>query len=1237
MINSDKSGRLRSSLVLRGLLVLLMFIPVVRPQDRTVSAPGDSTATAVAPAQGIGTTAGEGDEGLGSVGDGIRATPYLRMRGVTPAQRKAAAERAAPIRRAIAAARAAEAAKNPAQKAPIFMGPLDAQPGPNGNADYFYGAPNFALSQLPNVTRVNGVVTAVSGGIRKFVDALPGLGPNSANLLGQYIPVAQPTTPVTGGSAFQGTAADYYEIGLAEFSVKMHSDIPSTKIRGFRDLGANAQGLDSGVGGDGKGAKQYLGPLIIATQDKPVRIKFSNNLTANGSLFLPIDTSVMGAGRGPDGTLYSPNRGEIHLHGGATPWISDGTPHQWITPAGETTTYKKGLSFQNVPDMAGTGKVISSPSDGDGLGTYYYTNQQSGRLMFYHDHSYGATRLSVYAGEAAGYLLHDTVEDNLISTGVLPNQNDLNTAASSTYYTYGIPLIIQDKTFVPDSNQLAAQDPTWNWGPVGNLWFPHVYMPNQNPADDAGASDMGRWDYGAWFWPPQTNVVPPPVPAGTGTCPSVPAPVLAVLPGPFVCPGTPNPSTTPEAFMDTPVVNGTAYPYLTVGRRAYRFRILNAANDRHLNLGLYFADPSVVNIGEAAPKAPAQLTEVKMVTAEPHPNVAVNDGNNDADDLRNCQAGDPIDPVTQLPKPVGGCWPATWPEDGREGGVPDPQTAGPAMIQIGTEGGFLVRPVVIPSTPVGYNYNRRDIVVLNITTHGLLLGPAERADVIIDFSGVPAGSRLILYNDSPAPVPANDPRTDYFTGAPDYTSTGGAPSPVPGFGPNTRTVMQFRVDGAAGNSTATGAFSLTALNAAFPAAFNNINLATALTPATPIIVPEVAYGATRNTYARIQSSALTVPGLGSVPVKWKAIHELFDPMGRMNSILGTELPLTSFLTQTTIPLQYIDPPTEIVNHNETQLWKITHNGVDTHAVHFHLFNVQLVNRVGWDGAVRPPEANELGWKETVRMNPLEDAIVALKPVMQNLPWTIPESIRPLDVTTNLGTTGQFTNIDPFTNNPQTITNVMTNFGYEYVWHCHLLGHEDNDMMRPIVFKVPTGVGVSTLSATAAGPNLVNLSWSAISGATSGYFVQRATGAGAFAQINSVAAGVLTYSDSTALAGATYSYKVVTSPGGVASPTATVTTPLATPTTVRTLLAGAGYVILGWTETPTTSVTGYTIQRSPNGTTGWATVGTTIGATTTTFRNTGLVKGASYYYRVVATGAAGLTSAASTVFGPVVGQ
>ena len=40
---------------------------------------------------------------------------------------------------------------------------------------------------------------------------------------------------------------------------------------------------------------------------------------------------------------------------------------------------------------------------------------------------------------------------------------------------------------------------------------------------------------------------------------------------------------------------------------------------------------------------------------------------------------------------------------------------------------------------------------------------------------------------------------------------------------------------------------------------------------------------------------------------------------------------------------------EIISDGETQIWKITHNGVDTHAIHFHLWNVQVINRVDWAG------------------------------------------------------------------------------------------------------------------------------------------------------------------------------------------------------------------------------------------------------------------------------------------------
>ena len=80
----------------------------------------------------------------------------------------------------------------------------------------------------------------------------------------------------------------------------------------------------------------------------------------------------------------------------------------------------------------------------------------------------------------------------------------------------------------------------------------------------------------------------------------------------------------------------------------------------------------------------------------------------------------------------------------------------------------------------------------------------------------------------------------------------------------------------------------------------------------------------------------------------------------------------------------------------TQIWRITHNGVDTHPIHFHLYDVQVVNRVTWDNIIIPPDATELGWKDTVRISPLEDTIVALRPIIPEVPFELPNAIRPLN-------------------------------------------------------------------------------------------------------------------------------------------------------------------------------------------------------------------------------------------------
>jgi FtsP/CotA-like multicopper oxidase with cupredoxin domain len=1015
----------------------------------------------------------------------------------------------------------------------------------------------------PSPRATGAVVTAVmgstggipainaTGGMRKFVDSVPLL--NSANNLGQMLPVAVPDTTTYPG-------CDYYIIELRQYTEKMHSDLPPTTLRGYVQV--NAAGADVAP-------IHYLGPVIVATRNRPVRVKFRNKLPTGtaGNLFIPVDTTYMGAGPGPNGGNYTQNRAATHLHGGNTIWISDGTPHQWTTPSGENTPYPSGVSVKNVPDMDGG-------VEPQGTLTFFYSNQQSARLMFYHDHAYGITRLNVYAGMAAGYLLTDQFEQDLING---TNLSGANAGGARPLPNVGIPLVIQDKTFV-DATTIAAQDPTWNWGTTpptphtGDLWWPHVYMPNQNPYDVTGANPCGRWDYGPWFWPPWTVQFQP-----------VPNPYYNPAAAPWeppVIPGVPNPSGTPESFMDTPIVNGTAYPYITVQPQLYRFRILNACNDRFVNLQIYQASsiisaitvnnggsgyasvPSVTITGGGGTGAAASATVTGGVvtgititsvgsgyTTAPTVTLSAPTGVGGVLATATAVLYAGLTEVGMLPANATTVWPADYPTaDSRAGGFPDPAKRGPAIIQIGTEGGFLPAPALITNRPVGYDYNRRSITVLNVLEKAVMLGPAERADILVDFTNF-AGKTLILYNDAPAPVPAFDPRIDYFTCDGDQTSSGGAPNTIAGYGPNTRTVMQIRVAAGASSTAPPNDYNAATLTSLQTALANVFRLSE-----DTIIVPSADYNAAYNgsfptgiaAYAAIQDTTHTFTPIGqtlpiTMPLLPKGIQELFtNDYGRMNALLSYEIPNTNGTVQTTIIQAYPDPPNEIMANSTaatpigsandgTQLWKFTHNGVDTHAMHFHLFNLQLINRVGWDGAIKPPEANELGWKETIQMNPLEDIIVALRPIgPTNHPFKVPNSIRLLDPSRPQGSTIGFTNVNPI-GNPVTVTNQPTNFGWEYVDHCHLLGHEENDMMRPMCFVMPPEAPTNLLAQAVAGA--IQLQWTNNALNTTGWTIQRALNSAFTSGLTTFTSATVnptnnTYLDGTAAPSTNYYYRVI---------------------------------------------------------------------------------------------------------------
>ena len=1210
-----------------------------------------------------------------------------------------------------------------------------------------------------------------SPNLRKFVNGLPGLGAGAANNLGQYIPVGAPDQTTYPGS-------DYYEIAVVEYREQMHSDLPpvvGAKTDPLATGGTQLRGYVQLNGGDP--TPHYMGPVIVAQKNRPVRIKFINMLPIGmgGNLFIPVDKTVMGAGMGPMDMPgmpgmkedYTQNRATLHLHGGLTPWISDGTPHQWTTPAGEMTSYPKGVSVSNVPDM---------PDPGPGAMTFFYTNQQSARLMFYHDHAYGITRLNVYAGEAAGYIITDQVEEDLIAGNISTgNPTGAKLLPDVPGYHNGIPLIIQDKSFVndaltppgpgfPSASYQATKttlevDPLWYQhmgatAPGGNLWFPHEYLPNENLFDPSGFWYMGRWDYGPWILPPMLVM--------NTTLPS--------------------PSHVPEAFMDTMVVNGTAFPYLEVPATPVRFRILNACNDRMLNLQIYKADPAGFAVTDATG---TWGTEVKMVPAGP-------------------TAG----------------FPDSWPKDGRDGGVPDPGLMGPDFWQIGNECGFLAKLAVRPAQPVNFDYDRTSATFGNVSDVGLFLPPAVRADVVVDLSGYAVGDTLILYNDAPAPMSLYDSRYDIFTDAEDWTLKGGAPPTAPGFGPNTRTIMQIRIVAAGTPAPANYLADLTAaLPKAFAAAQNQIlvpesayndaygtaytdvfaNVAdyTINTTGAPqtvskvmteipgfnyttpptvgfygggagngaptttatavaslngvtgvalitggsgyISAPTVTFtpaagdlgtGATAQaitsggvvtaivmtnlgsnylvaptvtlsgggagvvqataqaliTLGSVGDITITNPGsgyfkapyvylmggggmgaaatamlTGSMILDGKNMVEGMDmEFGRMNAVLGsTPSPLAPTVGAGPVigAAFYIDPPTEILAPDQVLIWRLMHLGVDSHALHFHLFDVQVINRVDWTNTTTPPYDEEIGWKETLRTNPFEDIIVALRPsaAAMKLPFGLPDSNRLLDPTMPANTIGHFQPVLPPIGLPGVaqITNVMTNFGWEYVWHCHLLGHEENDMMRPIVLQVAsTPPAAPVLTATKVG-TVINCSWSDgtpfdyITGLPVetlgnpaneiGFRIQRANGAsgGTFTEIGTALANKTTF-EAAPGTGSTYRYRVIAYnvAGATTSNVVTISTtaPPAAPTNLTaTPATGPTRVNLSWRDNAGNE-TGFVVERSTNAGAfvQIAAPGARTGTgNTVTYSDTTVVVGNTYAYRVAAVGVGGPSAYSNT--------
>lgn len=168
-----------------------------------------------------------------------------------------------------------------------------------------------------------------------------------------------------------------------------------------------------------------------------------------------------------------------------------------------------------------------------------------------------------------------------------------------------------------------------------------------------------------------------------------------------------------------------------------------------------------------------------------------------------------------------------------------------------------------------------------------------------------------------------------------------------------------------------------------------------------------------------------------LPARKLILFESTDEYGRLKVMLGT--------FQDGIR-RYSDPVTENIQQNTTEMWEIYNETVDAHTIHLHQVQMQIVNRQGFSASVDMIT----GKPENVQLQG-----VPMAPSPDEWGWK-----------------------DTYVMYPRQVTRVIANFDLAglYVWHCHILSHEDHEMMRPFIVngsngrvlrKIPTDVGTET--------------------------------------------------------------------------------------------------------------------------------------------------------------------------------
>jgi spore coat protein A len=131
-----------------------------------------------------------------------------------------------------------------------------------------------------------------------------------------------------------------------------------------------------------------------------------------------------------------------------------------------------------------------------------------------------------------------------------------------------------------------------------------------------------------------------------------------------------------------------------------------------------------------------------------------------------------------------------------------------------------------------------------------------------------------------------------------------------------------------------------------------------------------------------------------------------------------------------------------------EIWEVYNTTADVHPMHWHLYNAQVLDRRPFDvpgvlpaGGARNPLADEYGFKETIKIWPGDVTRfivrVGVPPILDWQGNISPCPTSPRGIPANA---------------PLDVWN--TN---EYVWHCHILEHEEHDMMRPLCVEFVQGI------------------------------------------------------------------------------------------------------------------------------------------------------------------------------------